>query len=129
MDLILRFQSIANRLRAGRTHPRIDGQALERADDVLSESRDSMKNLRPSKSLLDISDVFAATGEAKAWGSNGKFRVVSEGTVRKLHPIVRDEVAKIGNEAIANAIKHSGAENIEVNVVYLRNRIVGDRDG
>jgi len=122
--LILRFQSIANRLRPDEPIRTLMDQALERADDVLSESRDSMKNLRPSQTLLDISDAFAATGEAKTWGSMGKFRVVSEGAVRKLHPIVRDEVAKIGNEAIANAIKHSKAENIEVSVVYLRNRIV-----
>ena len=122
--LILKFQSIANRFPPDEPLRTSMDQALERADDVLSESRDSMRNLRPSQSELDISDAFAATGEAKAWGSTGKFRVVSEGTVRKLHPIVRDEVAKIGNEAIANAIKHSRAGNIEVSVVYLRNRIV-----
>ncbi len=122
--LIFRFQSIANRLRPDEPIRTLMDEALERADDVLSESRDSMKNLRPSQSPLDISDVFAATGDAKAWSNMGKFRVVSEGAVRKLHPIVRDEVARIGNEAIANAIKHSKAENIEVSVVYLRSRIV-----
>jgi signal transduction histidine kinase len=35
-----------------------------------------------------------------------------------LHPIIRDEVYRIGREAIANALRHADARHIEVDVVY-----------
>jgi len=122
--LILRFQSIANRLRPDEPIRTLMDEALERADDVLSESRDSMKNLRPSQSPLDIFGCLCGNGRRESLGSAGKFSCRFGGNGAKTPPIVRDEVARIGNEAIANAIKHSRAENIEVSVVYLRNRIV-----
>jgi len=41
------------------------------------------------------------------------------GTPRPLHPLLRDEVYRIGREAIVNAFRHSGASQIEVDVDYL----------
>lgn len=40
------------------------------------------------------------------------------GGAREMHPIVRDEVYRIGYEAIRNACVHSGASQLEVEVVY-----------
>lgn len=122
--LILRFQSIANRMQSDDPLRSVMDETLERADDVLSESRDSMRNLRHAHSGLDISDAFAAAGESGAFRSTAKFRIVREGMPRKLHPIVRDEVIRIGNEAISNAFRHARAANIEVATIYFRNRLV-----
>jgi signal transduction histidine kinase/ligand-binding sensor domain-containing protein len=122
--LILRFQSITNRMPPAEPIRKMMDEALERADDVLAESRDSMRTLRPTQNDFAIADAFAATGESAAFGSSAKFKVVTEGEARRLHPIVRDEIAKIGNEAITNAFKHAKAANIEANVVYLRSRLV-----
>ena len=46
------------------------------------------------------------------------FRVIVEGRPRPLHPIIRDEVYRIGREAVVNAVRHSGAQKIEVEIDY-----------
>jgi signal transduction histidine kinase len=40
-----------------------------------------------------------------------------------LPPILRDEVYRIGREALLNAFRHSQAKNIEVEVEYAANRL------
>src|SRR6185312_16602384 len=51
------------------------------------------------------------------------FRVIVEGSARPLHPIVRDEVYRIGREAVVNSFRHSRAKNITVEVSYLENQL------
>jgi len=43
------------------------------------------------------------------------------GDAREMHPIVRDEVYRIGYEAIRNACTHSGARQLEVELRYADN--------
>jgi signal transduction histidine kinase len=40
------------------------------------------------------------------------------GESRELHPIVRDEVYRIGYEAIRNACRHSAGSRLEVELIY-----------
>ncbi len=40
------------------------------------------------------------------------------GDAREMHPIVRDEIYRIGYEAIRNACMHSGASQLEVDLRY-----------
>ena len=40
-----------------------------------------------------------------------------------LHPIVRDEVYRIGREAVVNAFRHAHAKTITVEVLYLENQL------
>jgi signal transduction histidine kinase len=51
-----------------------------------------------------------------------------EGTPRELHPIARDEVYRIGYEAIRNAYRHSGGSLLEVKLRYSRNFALYVRD-
>ena len=46
------------------------------------------------------------------------FRVVVEGRQKKLKALSRDEVFRIGREAIINAYRHSGAKDIETEIEY-----------
>jgi len=43
------------------------------------------------------------------------------GDTREMHPIVRDEIYRIGYEAIRNACMHSGASQLEVELRYANN--------
>jgi signal transduction histidine kinase len=43
--------------------------------------------------------------------------------VRDIHPIVLDEIMKIGNEAIFNAFLHAKAEHIDVAIQYDTKRL------
>jgi signal transduction histidine kinase len=40
-----------------------------------------------------------------------------------LHPVLRDEIYRIGREALVNAFRHSRAKSIEVEVKYAANRL------
>jgi signal transduction histidine kinase len=54
------------------------------------------------------------------------------GDAREMHPIVRDEIYRIGYEAILNACTHSGASQLEVEVRYaddLTLRVVDNGTG
>jgi signal transduction histidine kinase len=57
-----------------------------------------------------------------------KFVLSVEGAVRDLHPIVRDEIYRIGSEAIRNAYLHSGANELDVNLCYSHNLTIRIRD-
>ncbi len=46
------------------------------------------------------------------------YRVVAHSTTRTLRPAIRDEVYRIGREALTNAFLHSRASTIEVEVEY-----------
>ena len=51
------------------------------------------------------------------------YRVTVEGQPRPLHPLVRDEVYRIGREALVNAFRHSRAGNIEVELHYATDQL------
>jgi len=61
----------------------------------------------------------------------GNFRVVVEGTALPLRPTVRDDVYRIGREALVNAFRHSQAKNVDLQLEYSLNqlRIVVRDDG
>ena len=47
-----------------------------------------------------------------------EFRVIAEGQRRPLHPLLRDEVYRIGREALTNAFRHAQAHHIDVELKY-----------
>lgn len=47
-----------------------------------------------------------------------KFAISVEGDVRQFHPIVRDEIYRIGCEAIRNASLHSEANQLSIAIAY-----------
>jgi signal transduction histidine kinase/ligand-binding sensor domain-containing protein len=117
--LIWRFQAAADRIPPGEPSRQLMEQSLDRADQLLAESRDKVKDLRPAATdVADLPRALAAAGEQ--WGEQhpAKFRVSVQGTARELHPIVREEAFLIGREALGNAFRHAGAGDIEVEVTY-----------
>jgi signal transduction histidine kinase len=60
------------------------------------------------------------------------FRVVLLGPIRPLRPAIRDDVYRIGREALENALQHSRASRIEVEFEYAARRfrmVVRDNGG
>ena len=45
--------------------------------------------------------------------------ISASGNIRQLHPIVRDEVYRIGHEAIRNAHAHSGGTHLDIQLRYM----------
>lgn len=50
------------------------------------------------------------------------------GKSRQMHPIVRDEIYRIGDEAIRNACLHSGGKRVDIELVYNENMQLRVRD-
>lgn len=66
----------------------------------------------------DLEKSFSRIRAEVITGHPVNFRVFVEGPGRTLHTLVRDDVYRIGREAIVNAFRHSGAENVEVELRY-----------
>jgi len=132
--LILRFQAVADRVPA--TNPWRDAlyRELDYADAVLIEGRDRVGEVRATSSTEDLAQSFMdLAAELKKSGTKTQFEITVEGHPRALHPIVRQEVERIGQEAIRNALQHSRASKVTVFVAYhrrqLRLAICDDGDG
>jgi len=137
--LMLRFQAVSNLLpgRPEDAKQRVDS-AIEQASIAITESRDALHELRSGGlTTIDLAQAMTNFGKELLSGSPSEdtpeFRVQVEGTHRVLNPIVRDEVYRIGAEALRNAIRHAKARRIEVEIryddQYLRLRIRDDGMG
>lgn len=117
--LILRFQAVSSRVPAGDAVASEMEAALARADDVLAEGRQRVRDLRRSaESSADLADAIARAGDEIVDGAAPDFVVTVEGAPRPLHPIVRDEAYWIVREALHNARQHGQARRIEAEVAY-----------
>jgi signal transduction histidine kinase len=114
--------------------PRLD-HILELMSQVSEEGRQALQGLRsPDGGSLSLEQAFAhieqefprMTSEPEV-----EFIVVVEGRPQPLHPLLRDELYRIGREAVINAFRHSGAGRIEVELEYSRRqfRLVVRDDG
>ncbi len=98
-------------------------RALELMGQVIEEGRNALRGLRLSDSIsLDLEQAFARMErELDLRSKNGgevAFRVISEGQRRRFHPLLRDEVYRIGREALINAFRHAHANHIDVELRY-----------
>jgi signal transduction histidine kinase/ligand-binding sensor domain-containing protein len=98
-------------------------ETIVQAQQAINEGREAVQGLRSSTVIAnDLARAFATLGEELAVKQDSHnpvaFQVEVEGETRDLHPILRDEVYRIGCEAVRNAFQHSGAARIEVRIHY-----------
>jgi signal transduction histidine kinase len=85
----------------------------------------------------DLANGIAAIAEELTSGASTvnspAINVEVEGTPRNLNPVVRDEAYRIASEALRNAVRHSQAKSIVVEIRYdkrqLRLRVRDDGKG
>jgi len=86
---------------------------------AMQEARASLLSLRASTTETnDLAAALNLAGEECAAVHPVQFSLVVEGTSREMHPVVRDEVYRIGYEAIRNACAHSGGTKVEAILSY-----------
>jgi ligand-binding sensor domain-containing protein/signal transduction histidine kinase len=86
---------------------------------VIDEGRNAVRGLRSGHDdSYDLGQAFSRVAQELVIQKEVDFRVVMEGLPRPLHPIIRDEVYRIGRESLVNAFRHSRANKIEVEVDY-----------
>lgn len=92
---------------------------LQLMGQVIEEGRRAVRGLRSSdSSSRDLEQAFSRIQQELAIQEEMGFRVIVEGRPQALHPIIRDEVYRIGREALVNAFRHSRAKSIEVELEY-----------
>jgi signal transduction histidine kinase len=119
--LLLRFNTGTALLRPDEPARVIFEQALEQSDRVMLEGRELMLDLREgSTNATGLAQALVLAGNELKGIYPGEFRVTVNGEPLPLHPVVFDEVHRLGREAIANAFRHSLAKNIEAELHYER---------
>jgi signal transduction histidine kinase len=117
--LMLRLQAVLKTVPAEEpTHQMIES-VLDRADQVLLEGRQSVRDLREEGAGgNELSGTLVRCGEELAEGKASLFSLSVVGTPQALGPIVFNEVYRIGREALINAFQHSHAAKIELELTY-----------
>jgi signal transduction histidine kinase len=97
------------------------GQAVQEGEEALNSLRSSstqtnglaeaLKRATEECPLVGLEAFFSVTGHAKA-----------------IHPVVRDELYRIGFEAIRNACRHSRGKRLEVRLRYGNNLTLQIKD-
>jgi signal transduction histidine kinase len=86
---------------------------------VVTESRNALQGLRSSISRCDdLEKALARVRDELAVVESTEFRIIVDGPRLPLNPLLRDEVYRIGREALTNAFRHSGAATVEVEISY-----------
>ena len=98
-------------------------RALRLMRGVIDEGRHALQGLRSSgmaftsleRALSDVGEEFTP--------SSARFRILVMGRPKALKPAIQEQIYLIGREALANALRHSEATSIEVDVEYLRREL------
>jgi signal transduction histidine kinase/ligand-binding sensor domain-containing protein len=109
-------------------------EVLDRADEVLREARQGVRNLRRRTTHEnELSNRLAKRGEELSQGNTARFTLVIVGNPKVLESTVQDEAYRIVGEALTNAFQHASASTIEIEVTYdssaLRIRVRDDGVG
>ncbi|WP_404334797.1 two-component regulator propeller domain-containing protein [Sphingomonas sp. MMS12-HWE2-04] len=117
--LVLRFQLVADDIAPDQPARRALEEALDRADQVLVEGRDRVRNLRASgDDGQDLAEMLLDVVRRQAFAPTTAIQVVTTGAARPLNALVRDEVTRIANEALFNIWRHARAGRVEIEIVY-----------
>jgi signal transduction histidine kinase len=108
-------------------------QAMEKLSAWLGrateEGRAALNSLRISATEVnDLADAFRRALEECRIHSPMEVSLQVSGQIREMHPIVRDEVYRIGYESIRNACVHSQATQLRVELSYAQDLGVRIRD-
>lgn len=96
---------------------------------AIQEGRLALSSLRSSTTQQnDLAEAFRRAGQECRMERPIEFDLTVEGASRQMHPIVRDEVYRIGYEAIRNACIHSEGSHLAVDLSYIQDLILRVRD-
>jgi ligand-binding sensor domain-containing protein/signal transduction histidine kinase len=90
----------------------------------IAEARRYVWDLRsPALENNDLRSALSETARRLTGETTIQARVEVNGTFRPLPPAVEDNLLRIGQEAINNAVKHADAQQIFVNLIFAARRV------
>ncbi len=132
--LMLRFQVVNQLIPKNEKARAVMEDAMNRADLLMSESRERIRNLRrETGAVAALPEALSSVGEEPRQDASIGFRLVVEGTPRELNAVIRDEMYLIGREAMINSFTHSRGSMVEVEINFdhagVRLRVRDDGKG
>ena len=112
--LVLRFQSVANKMPAEEASRVKLDTALRRADEVMADARNRVQNLRASDAPAGLPELLRSRASEAAFDPPIPIRIVVEGRAREVDQLVAVEISRIVDEALLNAARHANAASIEI---------------
>lgn len=99
-------------------------RVLQLMAQVIDEGRNALRGLRSSgRESSNLEQAFSHVPQELAVQKETAYKVIVDGPPRALHPVIRDEVYRIGREALVNAFRHARASSIEVEVQYTTSHL------
>jgi signal transduction histidine kinase/streptogramin lyase len=91
----------------------------ERVEEYIREARRSIWSLRsPALETADLMDALRTSGERATSGRPVGFAFAVHGAPRRQPANVEHQILRIAQEAVLNAIRHSGARQIHMDLQY-----------
>jgi signal transduction histidine kinase/ligand-binding sensor domain-containing protein len=119
--LMLRFSSATQAVPNELPVRRVLEELLDRSDDVITEARHSIQDLRErEKRSLDLAREITELNRELGSDESVPVTVVTNGTPYELNADTHENVLLIAREAMRNSFKHAGARAIEVQIDYLK---------
>lgn len=106
-------------------------RVLQLMGQVVDEGRNTLRGLRaPTDGAHDLETSFSRVPHELGNQAAG-FRMVVDGVPLPLRPAIRDDIYRIGREALVNAFRHSGASNVDLHLEFAAHqlRILVQDDG
>ena len=100
-------------------------RALELIHESLAAARRSVWDLRdPMLAENDLGPALASWAERLAEVSGNRLELLVSGQPRPLPQKLSDQLFRIGQEAITNAVRHARAEHILIAVAFAADRVI-----
>jgi signal transduction histidine kinase/ligand-binding sensor domain-containing protein len=119
-SLTLRFQLAVDDLPEDAPARAVLEEALDRADAVIAEGRDRVRDLRTEPDS-DIDHVIADIVARQAFDPGVEITMTTTGAPRPLQPLVQEEATRIASEAIFNIWRHADADRVVIVVGHGAN--------
>ncbi|MBB5986691.1 signal transduction histidine kinase/sugar lactone lactonase YvrE [Sphingobium sp. B1D3A] len=116
--LMLRFQLAVDGLPSDTKARRELEDAMDRADEVVAEGRDRLRDLRRGSGLEDPEATLREIAGRQLSGTAIATTVRSSGVRRPLDPVAWDELASIAAEVMFNVARHAHAASMIVDLQY-----------
>ena len=95
------------------------GRILQIMREGIDESRNTISGLRSSDICeLDLEQAFSRIPHELDPQKEVGCHIIVQGRLQPLRPAIRDEVYRIGREALINAFRHSRATTVEIELEY-----------
>ncbi|WP_249929036.1 sensor histidine kinase [Ectopseudomonas oleovorans] len=116
--LVLHVQAAADSLPADQPARMKLENALDRADQVIAEGRERVRNLRHAQEASsDLPQTLRELDQLHEHADTD-YQVEIAGMPCALHPVVHDELSQLAREAVSNAFRHANASHVRVRLDY-----------